>query len=110
VPPLTVGSILSGTLGLGDPVDSSGAYFDRYALTVTQGGVIQITMRSTDVDAWLTLYSGTTVLAVDDDSGGGTNGTDARITTSLVPGCYLVEASTFASGETGSYTLSALAL
>ena len=102
---LTIGANVGGVLEQGDALDVDGAFLDRYALTVTGAGPVEITMRSTAVDAFLWLLSESgAVLAQDDDSGLGVNGLDAQITETLSEGCYLVEATTF-EGETGAYTL-----
>ena len=102
---LTVGANVGGVLEQGDELDIDGAFLDRYALTVTASGPLEITMRSTAVDAFLWLLSETgAVLAQDDDSGLGVNGVDAQLTETLSEGCYLVEATTF-PGESGAYTL-----
>jgi hypothetical protein len=104
--PLSVGATVNGTLEEGDDLDIDGAFLDRYALTVNQGGQIEITMRSTAVDAFLWLLeTNESVIAFDDDSGGGPGGLDARITRNLSTGCYLVEATSAFPGETGPYTL-----
>ncbi len=101
--PLTIGAGVTGTLQAGDALDIDGAYLDRYALEVEQTGTVRITMSSTQVDAFLWLRTpGGSMLTADDDSGGGNN---ARITQSLSRGCYLVEATTFGEGDTGSYDL-----
>lgn len=104
---LSVGASVDGTLEEGDALDIHGEFLDRYALTVEQTATVEITMRSSDVDAflWLLRTSGF-VLDQDDDSGEGADGLDARIVRPLERGCYLVEATTSFAGQTGDYTLS----
>lgn len=100
---LAVGQTVNGTLEPGDDLDIDGAYQDRYALTVEQGGTIEISMSSSDVDAFLWLLSvGENVIEFNDDGG---DGTDARISESLERGCYLVDATTFPDFS-GGYELS----
>lgn len=100
---LAVGQTVNGTLEQGDDLDIDGAYQDRYALTVEQGGTIEISMSSSDLDAFLWLLStGEGVIETDDDGG---DGLDARISTSLESGCYLVDATTFPDFS-GGYELS----
>ncbi len=85
-----------------------GRFADRYSFTGTAGQQIAISLSSAAADAYLYLIGPNgTVLADDDDSGGGLN---ARIPSNglfTLPsgGAYLIEATTFGSGETGSYTL-----
>ncbi len=103
---LAVGATINGQLQLGDELDIDGAFLDRYALTVSTAGTVQITMRSGEVDSFLWLLdSGSSVLDFDDDTGGGVNGLDAQISRSLARGCYLVETTSIDEGETGSYTV-----
>jgi hypothetical protein len=83
----------------------NGFFIDGYFLVLQAGQSVTITQSSTAVDAYLELLDLTgTVVAFDDDSGGGS---DARITyTSTVAAIYVVGAETFTIGETGAYTLS----
>jgi hypothetical protein len=66
-----------------------------------------ISLSSSDFDAYLILArveSGSLVaVAEDDDSGGGLN---SQLAVQLPPATYLILASTFDPGETGSYSLS----
>lgn len=56
------------------------------------------------MDAWLWLLDDDgNVVGADDDSAGGT---DARIVMPLSRGCYVIEATSYSPGETGSYSLS----
>jgi hypothetical protein len=101
---IAVGEVRNGTLQAGDDLDVDGAYLDPYALRVSSDQTVNITMTSTAVDAWLWLLDDDgNVLDVDDDSAGGTN---ALITIPLSRGCYVVEATSYSPGETGSYTVS----
>lgn len=102
---LSVGANVGGTLQDGDQLDIDGAYLDRYALTVSQSGTIEITMRSTQLDAFLWLLDDEGAeIEQDDDDGGGVTGFDAQIVRTLSRGCYLIDATTWPD-ETGSYTL-----
>lgn len=108
-PTSTVGSLapgqsVTGTLSTSDCLFPDGTYFDLYRLTVPAARTLQIDLTSSQVDAYLILYSADgTSLASDDDGGGGTN---SRITRSLSAGTYLVAANSFGAGEVGSYRLS----
>ncbi len=86
-----------------------GAYFDVYTLTGSAGDSIEVTLRSTVVDALLLIANlDEEVLGGDDDSGGGPGGTDAAVTV-VFDGddTVLVIATSFAPGEAGGYTLGA---
>lgn len=84
----------------------SGRYARYYAFTVTETVSFRADLSSSSTDAYLYLMSGSgtngTVLASDDDSGGGNS---ARITRTLLPGTYTIEATTYFSGRTGSFAL-----
>ncbi|MCG6553165.1 MAG: hypothetical protein L7F77_12650 [Candidatus Magnetominusculus sp. LBB02] len=91
-------------------VQRSGSYSTYYTLTLSSATNLQIKLTSTSADAYLILHSGSgtsgTVLAEDDDSGGGTVGTDALISqTGLAAGTYTIETTTADTGQTGMYTL-----
>jgi hypothetical protein len=73
-----------------------------YSLVVEQAGLLQLSMRSDELDSVLEL-SGSGVNAQDDDSGGGQN---ALISTPVQPGTYRVKASQYGNGE-GMFTLQA---
>ncbi|WP_040335817.1 beta strand repeat-containing protein [Candidatus Magnetobacterium casense] len=85
----------------------SGSYAAYYILTLSSSTNIQIALTSTSVDAYLVLLSGSgvsgTVVASDDDSGGGT---DAQISqTGLAAGTYTIEVTTSDPATAGMYTL-----
>ncbi len=90
------------------------SFADQYRVTLAAPGMLTITMRSTEIDAFLwILNTGNNcaggcnpviVLAFDDDSGGGVNGLDAQITIGLAAGSYIIFANSF-SRETGAYTI-----
>ena len=80
-------------------------YGDRYHIYLTAGQTIQMDMTSTEVNSWVSvLQPGTLdVLAEDDNSGGGNNSRLAF--TAATEGVYIIEASTFTTGEVGAYRL-----
>lgn len=84
----------------------SGSYARYYAFTVTETVSFRADLSSSSTDAYLYLLSGSgtngTVLASDDDSG---DGNSARITRTLLPGTYTIEATTYSAGRTGSFAL-----
>src|ERR1035437_4641033 len=109
---ITYGQTISGSLSTTDCTDNvSGAsyYADNYQFTGTAGDKIAIQMSSTDFDNWLVLWFPSGNYTNNDNGGGGTN---ARIPATsgyyTLPesGTYLLEATSYVSNKTGSYTLS----
>lgn len=101
--PITVGGTINGEL---TNTDESwiGSYYDLYSLTLDAQQQVTITQSSGQIDSYLYLYeSDGTYITEDDDSGGNF---DSAITQTLSAGCYRIEASSWGSGETGTYTLS----
>jgi hypothetical protein len=83
-----------------------GSYAKFFTFTLTSAQAIIINLESAQ-DAYLFLLSGTgqngAELDRDNDSGDGKN---ARITRNLPAGTYTIEATTFASATTGTFTVS----
>ena len=108
---------LSGTVtrvgNLGDDCESpnySGKLARYYSFTLGQAGPVEIDLVSSAFDTWLALREGTDVagrLVVSDDDGG--PGTNSRISTALSAGTYTIEATSYAAGVTGAFTLTATA-
>ncbi|UJR83845.1 pre-peptidase C-terminal domain-containing protein [Sandaracinus amylolyticus] len=95
------GEVRSGTLGPGDAQLQSGEYRDSYEFAWTAGQRVQIDCTG-DFDNYLILRrpSGS---QVDNDD---TNGTNAQIIETLTEtGTYTVVVTTYAPGQTGSYTM-----
>jgi len=80
------------------------AKYFTFVLTVSQAVTIDLT---SSVDTWLILLSGSgqdgAVIETDDDDGTGTN---SRITRTLPPGAYTVEATTKNAATTGNFIVS----
>ena len=104
---------LSGTVTVTGALDtdcvspnSSGVLARFYSFTLETAAAVEIDLVSSEFDAWLVLREGADVagreLVQDDDGGQGTN---SRIDTELSAGTYTIEATSFASGETGAFTL-----
>ena len=104
---------LSGTAtrvgNLGDDCESpsySGRLARYYSFTLGQAGPVEIDLVSSAFDTFLALREGTDVagglVATDDDGGQGTN---SRIDTTLSAGTYTIEATSYATGVTGAFTL-----
>ena len=83
-----------------------GGYARFYAFTLDTQTAVQIDLTSSE-DTYLYLLRGSdsagAVIAENDDAAG--QGTNSRITETLAPGTYTVEATTFRSGTTGSFDL-----
>ena len=81
-----------------------------YSFTLGQAGPVEIDLVSSVFDAFLTLREGTDVagrlVATDDDGGQGTN---SRIGTELSAGTYTIEATSYATGVAGAFTLTVTA-
>jgi hypothetical protein len=104
----TDGSIMpgqsrAGTLTRADCVLPHGAHGDGYALVLGAPAVLRIELTSPHFDA-LVVVADTALMiyAFDDDGGAGTN---ARLETWLAAGTYVVWATSYFPGETGSYHL-----
>ena len=85
--------------------DAGGYYAHFFTFDLNVDADVTITLES-DEDAYLYLLEGEaesgTVLYEDDD----TDGTDSRIRTTLQPGRYIVEATTYDIGATGDFRIS----
>jgi hypothetical protein len=83
----------------------SGRYAKFYTFTLSSAADVQIDL-SSSVDNYMYLLSGSGssggIVAEDDDGGGSQN---ARISESLNAGTYTIEATTYSSSTTGSFTL-----
>ena len=108
---ISYGQTISGSLSATDCVDnlSSAFYVDRYQFTGAAGDKVAIQMTSTSFDNWLVLRFPSGKFTNNDNGGGGTN---ARIPATsgyyTLPesGTYVLEATSYVSNKTGSYTLS----
>lgn len=111
ITPIWVGETINGNLSASDCESSyrSGSYADKYSFNASSGDMISIeTNASFDTYLYLIGPSGS-VVAQDDDGGSGLN---SRIPpgsgwyTLPSTGTYTIEATSYRSGQTGSYTLS----
>ena len=84
----------------------SGRLARYYSFTMGQAGQVEIDLFSTAFDTFLALREGTDAagrLVVTDDDGG--QGSNSRIVRDLSAGTYTVEATSYATGVTGAFTL-----
>lgn len=105
LPQTTQESFAPGDCALADQTGGPVRYFERYGLVLAERTSVQIDMTSTAVDAYLILQdaqSGAVVAENDDVTPGNTN---ARIVADLPAGQYIVNATTFRTGETGAFSL-----
>jgi hypothetical protein len=109
---ISYGQTVSGSLSTTDcpdTVGSSSFYVDRYQFTGTAGDKVAIQMTSSSFDNWLVLRFPSGKFTNNDNGGGGTN---ARIPATsgyyslTESGTYVLEATSYVSNKTGSYTLS----
>ncbi|MCQ3808194.1 MAG: CHAP domain-containing protein [Acidimicrobiia bacterium] len=76
----------------------------RYRFAVGSEADVTIDLQSSDADSFLYLLdSGNRRIEQDDDGGSGNN--NSRISRRLSGGTYIVEATTYSPGETGSFTV-----
>jgi hypothetical protein len=97
--PANTNGVLSGS----DCTLNDGSYVDFYSFRVTGSRQVTITLRSEQFDSYLSLLTSSGSLLDTDDDGGGD--LDARITTTLSDGTYVIAANSLSDGETGSYSL-----
>ena len=104
VPTIALGDTRTGSLVTSDCQYTDGSYVDRYQLTLSGSTAVQIDLTSTAFDTYLIVTNATgTVVAYDDDGGGGLN---SLISATLAAGVYTIAATSYSAGETGAYTLS----
>ncbi|MFN2511686.1 MAG: Calx-beta domain-containing protein [Pyrinomonadaceae bacterium] len=112
--PIAGGQTLNGTLATSDCTltnagDRTGAFVDIYTFTGFAGQEAVVAMSSNTFDTYLyAIPPGDFPVLEDDDSGGGTNSRIPATGTVILPanGVYTILATSFATGATGSYTIS----
>ena len=111
---ILVGQTVDGELSESDmQLEDDGTYIDTWILLICEPGPITIAMTSDDLDSYVALLSVTSasIIAEDDDGGGGRRGRDARVTSDLDRGLYIIVANTATASPilgrlTGRYSLS----
>ncbi len=110
------GTLSSSDCEVRDLLDGTNddSFADQYRVTLAAPATLTITLRSSEIDAFLAILntgsscaggcSQALILALDDDSGGGVNGLDAQIVIGLGAGSYIIFANSF-SREIGAYTI-----
>ena len=107
---ISVGGTVSGSwTSACSSTHRTGRYARYYRFSLPSQMTVQIDQSSSAADSYLILLRGSdetgTLVAEDDDSGGSLN---SRILATLAAGTYVIEAATFSSGETGSFTVALL--
>jgi len=93
----------SGALEAGDPVSIKGEHYDTYTLRAQANQRILVSMHSEEFDSFLAVKPPQGATEVNDDY---LSETESRIDTIAgSPGVYQIYATSYLSGETGSYTL-----
>ncbi|MCK5650347.1 MAG: caspase family protein [Gemmatimonadetes bacterium] len=105
---ITPGQTVAGLLSSEDDQLDDGSHFDAWLFELSGPAEVEIGMRSTEIDPYISLYQGHpggygTHVGSDDDSGGMPN---ALLRASLSAGPYTIMANSFEGGETGAYELS----
>lgn len=106
--PLSPGRTVTGELSQGDAVAGDGSWYDGWRVSLQEGQRVRAILRSADFDAYLLVVQdtdyGLQAMAEDDDGLG--EGLDSKIDfTAPEDGEYLIWATSFAPGETGTYQL-----
>ena len=105
--PLALGASRESALRSGDLVGDDDRYYDRYLLPVKNGERIVVSMGGEKLDTYLKLVLPDGRTLENDDSAGG----NAIVRfTALSAGNAVIEAASYGSEETGTYTISAEAL
>lgn len=104
---ILVGATARGTLTDTDAIAEDGALFDAYAVRVSEGEKLEVTLTSNDFDAYLDIGRESdgswNSVASDDDS---LSDTHAKVEWTVEDaGTYVIRARSFASGATGAYAL-----
>ncbi len=103
LPEIQVGEDISGVLDSSDEWLGY-AFFAPYHFTLAESRQVDLTLASSQFDAYLALYDEAGNLLDSNDDASDTT-SNAEIQTTLDPGCYRVEATSYYNFEVGTYTL-----
>ena len=101
--PIGSDATVSGTLAATACMLPDSSFVDRYTLTVANSTIFTATMHSDVFDSFLFVESTTGESIQRNDNGGG--GRDAKISTTLAAGSYIIYANSASAREVGAYTL-----
>lgn len=99
--PVSLGQSPLGEITTADWLLPRRTYGDVYSLTLTATTSLRVGMVGDDLDAYLTVFDGTT--SYTDDNAGTLN--NARVIQSLPAGTYQIRATTNSPGDVGTYRL-----
>jgi len=104
---LDEGEVVTGELTRANDTMDDGSHYAVHPISASAGETLTITLRSPAFDVYLMVYDDEGgQLADDDDSAGGAQGTDARVTfTAPTSGEYFVIANGYDVDSLGPYTL-----
>jgi hypothetical protein len=100
-----LGSTINSALTSSDCTLGSGEFVKFYTFTIASQRGVQIRESSNEFDTYLLLLTSDGQLVAENDDIGFPV-TNSEINAILAPGTYIVAATSFASGETGAFTLS----
>ena len=98
-------SFAQGDCALADQTGGPVRFFERYGLVLTERTSVQVDMTSTAVDAYLLIQNAQTGAVVAENDDRAVDNRNSRIVADLPAGNYIVNATTYATGETGPFTL-----
>jgi Big-like domain-containing protein len=104
-PSHTLGTTTSGALTTDDCLRSSGIYMDFYKTTVSPAGAYAFDESSTAFDSFLFLYGPDGFVVGYNDDGNATS-LDSHLKVLVPSAAYVLGATSYDPGSTGSYTLS----
>ena len=99
----SVGSTVNGSLGTNDCTANDGSSVDYYRIRVSDYRTVQVDMTSYDIDPYVVILDENGNLVQDETDGGSGY---SRVEANLSPGTYYIAASSYRSGDLGSYQLS----
>lgn len=101
---ISPGSSVSGTLDSADQRREGGEFVDHWTLEGEAGERFRVTMRSDAFDTWVGVRGPGAFQVSNDDAPG--MGTNSNIVVTLpATGTYTIQATSYAAGQTGPYTL-----
>lgn len=103
--PIAIGDEVEGELTAEAGTNDAGQRANAYSFSATAGQRVEITLNSSDFDAYLELFDATGK-SIGEDDDGGDEGVNSRLVRTLTAGgTYTVQARALGDDSTGSYTL-----
>ena len=101
---ISMNQTVDGTLASGNCTLTSGEFVDAWSFSLGTSTAVQINLTSSEFDPFLIVTDDIVVTLDSDDDGG--EGVNSQINITLEAGDYLIWATSFSPGESGSYQLS----